>query len=117
MAVVRIQPLEVVTGYDTVDAGMSFGTRFIDGNNFRVSVGTAQNFGPSHADQLQIGDVLGAAGDFDPAVAPRNGFVNDLEIGFLLGAHFALSLAISSAARWIAATIGTYPVQRQSWPS
>ena len=37
-----------------------------------MGIGAAQHFGIGHADQLQIGDVLGFPGDFDPAIAPRD---------------------------------------------
>ena len=82
-----------------MNAWMRFGTRFIDGDNFRVSVGAAQHFGVGHADQFQIGDVLSFAGDFDSAVAARNRMVDDVKIGLLFGVHFFDSFDIISAAR------------------
>ena len=72
-----------------------------------MGIGAAQHFGIGHADQLQVGDVLGLAGDFNPAIAPRDRMIDDVEIGFLFDAHFFDSFDIMSAARWIAATIGT----------
>ena len=56
---------------------------------------------------FKIGDVLSFAGDLDPAVAARDRMIDDVKIGFLLGAHFFDSFDIMSAARWMAATIGT----------
>ena len=62
-----------------------------------MGIGAAQHFGIGHADQLQIGDVLGFPGDFDPAVAPRDGMIDDVEVGLLFGAHFFDSFDIMSA--------------------
>ncbi len=107
VAEIGIQAVEIVAGDDAVNAGMGFGLRFVDGNNFRMGERAAQHFGVGHADEPQVGDVLRFAGDFDPAVAARNRMIDDVKIGFLFGAHLLISLDIMSAARWMAATIGT----------
>ena len=99
MTEIGIQSFEIVAGNDAINAWMRFGTGLIDGDNFRMGVGTAENLGVGHADELQVGDVLRLAGDFDPAVAARDRMIDDMEIGLLFGAHFFDSFDITSAAR------------------
>ena len=107
VTIVGIDPVEIVTGDDTINSAMRFRARFVDRNNFRMGVGAAQHFGVGHADEPQICDVLGFAGDFDPAVAARQRMINDVKIALLLDAHDCFSFAINAAARSMAATIGT----------
>ena len=116
VAKVRIQSVKIVAGDHAKHSRVSLGLGFIDGDDFGVRQGAAQHLGVRHADQSQIRDVLRLAGDLDPAVPARNGMIDDVKIGFLWRAHRSLSLVIR-LARWIAATMGTYPVQRQILPS
>ena len=99
VTVVRIQPIEIISGNYAVDARVGFRFGLVDGDNFCVGVGAAQNLGVGHADEPEIAHIGGFSRDFDPAIAARYRMVDDLKIGFLFRAHFLLSLAITSDAR------------------
>src|SRR4051812_26422524 len=65
-----------------------------------------------HPGKRAIGREARSAGEMALGVAARNGLADDVQGR----AHRAAS-AVSAAARWIAATIGSYPVQRQTLPA
>ena len=56
----------------------------------------------------EVGDIMGFAGDFHPAVAAGQRVIDDVKISFLFGAHFCmLSLRHHFGGALIAATMGT----------
>ena len=99
MAVIRIEPFQVVSSEDAVYAATRFGSRSVDGDDLRMGVGAAQHFGVSHADKPEVADKSGSPGNLNAAIAAGYGMIDDLKVRFFLRGHDLFSLAISSAAR------------------
>ena len=72
------RPLDrVFGGDDRAHAGKFFGFARVDVADPRVGKRAAQNFADQHAGKINVGDVLGVAGDLVEAFDPLNAFADD----------------------------------------
>src|SRR5438128_12139826 len=95
MAVVRIDPLQVVSSEDAVYAATRFASRSVDGDDLRMGVGAAQHFGVSHADKPEVADKRGSPGNLNPAIPAGYVIIDDLKVRLFLRDHDVFSLAVS----------------------